>query len=128
MEDIKQIRNSFEQELVDKGYKFFRDNWKNSLRGFQRFIYDDKGLKYVITGYHYNHKEQGLHVDDTGDKYTFGTYFYIGGAKEQHIEVKFNADFLPNKYRPESTLEEVEEFFEKIFDCSGAKHKELNPF
>jgi hypothetical protein len=39
------INNSFEQELVDSGYKWFTDNWKNSIRGFQKRITDKKGTK-----------------------------------------------------------------------------------
>ena len=44
----KTINNSFEQELIDKGYKIFKDNWKNAIRGFQKKFTDEKGIRYFI--------------------------------------------------------------------------------
>ena len=43
------IRNNFEQEMIDNGYKIFESSLNNSLRGFQKKFKDKKGVKYFIT-------------------------------------------------------------------------------
>jgi hypothetical protein len=48
------IRNNFEQEMIDNGYKIFKSSFNNSLRGFQKKFTDKKGVKYFITVWHYN--------------------------------------------------------------------------
>ena len=48
MENINEIRNSFEQEMIDKGYKTFKSGFNNSLRGFQRRFDDDKGKDILL--------------------------------------------------------------------------------
>ena len=130
MELDKSINNDFEQTLIDNGYKWFSDNWKHSMRGIQKKIKDKKGIKYFITGYHYNlHKQYHDRTtgDDDYDRYSFRVQFrrYKDG-KDQTIDVSFSADFVPNKYRPLSTLEEIETFFEKIWKYFKFDYYDLN--
>jgi hypothetical protein len=136
----KSINNEFEQTLIDNGYKFFRDNWKNAIRGIQKRFDDERGTKYFITGYHYNWAKQfpereDLAKEDT-DRYTFHVQFrydkYRGNneeteyGKDQTIDVSFSGDFLPNKYRPITSLKEMEDFFEKMFVDFKFDYYELN--
>jgi hypothetical protein len=113
----KTIYNSFEQELIDNGYKIFQDNWKSSIRGFQKRIVDDKGTKYFITLYHYNFKKQHPEWDALEkDSYQFDVQFRIDKeGKDNCIDVRYSADVLPNEYRPVTTLKEIERFFEEFF-------------
>lgn len=72
------IRNKFEQSLIDEGYKIFTINYKNALRGFQKKVEDEKGVRYFINVYHYNHSEQlGL---TGGDTYTSDVNFIFKDA------------------------------------------------
>jgi hypothetical protein len=124
--DIKKINNEFEQTLIDNGYKFFKDNWHNALRGIQKRFEDEKGIKYYITGYHHNYSiqysdHQTLSSDNL-DRYNFKVQFRYDkrevddkSGKDQTIDVSFSADFVPNPYRPLTSLKEVEDFFEKMF-------------
>ena len=111
------INNSFEQSLVDNGYKWSPDTWKNSIRGFQKRITDIYGTKYFITGYHYNHHKLLDRADiEDEDSYSFDCQFTIErNGKDHTIDLHFNADFLENKLRPITTILEVEEFYEKFF-------------
>jgi len=120
----KSINNEFEQTLVDNGYKFFNDTFKNSIRGIQKRFTDECGTKYFITGYHYNFAKQFPKIGEDIDRYTFHVQFrndkYIdenkeGSGKDQTVDVSFSADFLPNKWRPITKLKEMEDFFEKMF-------------
>jgi len=111
------IYNSFEQELIDNGYKIFQDNWKNSIRGFQKRFRDDKGTKYFISIYHYNfgkhHPEWDVHGKDS---YQFDVQFRIDKeGKDNCIDIKYSAGVLPNEYRPITSLKEIEQFFEEFF-------------
>lgn len=117
MEDINEIRNSFEQEMIDKGYKTFKSGFNNSLRGFQKLFDDDKGKRYFITIWHYNHAEQ-LDRDDVPkkDSYTADSQFRFGKEdKDATCNVEFWGDVLPNEYRPLTTLKDIEDFFEKFW-------------
>jgi hypothetical protein len=42
------VNNDFEKKLVESGYKFFKDNCRGSIRGFQKRIADKFGTKYFI--------------------------------------------------------------------------------
>ena len=122
------FNNEFELQLKEAGYRWFQDNWKKSLRGFQKRFRDEKGIKYFITGYHWNF---GLEYNNAPkeDKYSFDCQFNIDdveGGKCQTIDVHFSADMLPNEYRPVTTLKEVEEFYEKFFNTMGCSYYELN--
>jgi hypothetical protein len=121
--------NKFEKQLEAAGYKWFEDHWKNSLRGFQKRFRDDKGTKYFITGYHWNFGVSYPDRADNRDEYSFDVQFTIDkGGKSQTIDLKFGADFLPNDYRPVSTLEEVEQFYENAWLQMGAEYYELNEY
>jgi hypothetical protein len=121
--------NKFEKQLEAAGYKWFEDHWKNSLRGFQKRFRDDKGTKYFITGYHWNFGVTYPDRAENRDEYTFDVQFTIDkGGKSQTIDLKFGADFLPNDYRPVSTLEEVEQFYENAWLQMGAEYYELNEY
>lgn len=129
--DIKKVNNDFEQTLVDNGYRFFKDNWKKSLRGIQKRFTDDKGTKYFITGYHYNYAIQFPDHEslskDAAERYSFHVQFrYEKDGKDQTVDTTFGADFLPNEYRPVTTLKDVEDFFEKMFVDFGFDYYELN--
>lgn len=119
--------NEFEKQLEAAGYKWFEDNWKNSLRGFQKRFRDELGTKYFITGYHWNF---GLVYPDRAedrDEYSFDVQFTVDkGGKSQTIDLRYSADMLPNQWRPVTTLKEVEEFYEKAWKDFGAEYYELN--
>src|SRR5690606_21186391 len=120
--------NEFELQLKEAGYKWFKDNWKNSLRAFQKKFTDEKGTKYFITGYHWNFGKQ---LNRTGiedrDQYSFDVQFNIDKkGKYQTIDIIYSGDFLPNEYRPVTTLKEVEDFYEKIWKDMNADYYELN--
>ena len=120
--------NEFEKQLEAAGYKWFEDHWKNSLRGFQKRFRDDKGTKYFITGYHWNFGEKYPDMENR-DQYSFDVQFIVdNGGKSQTIDLRYGADFLPNDYRPVTTLKEVEEFYEKAFNDFGADYYELNEY
>jgi hypothetical protein len=117
MIDINEIRNSFEQEMVDKGYKTFKSGFNSSLRGFQKLFNDDKGKRYFITIWHYNHAEQ-LDRDDVPkkDSYTADSQFtFKNQDKDATCNVEFWGDVTPNEYRPLTTLKDIEDFFEKFW-------------
>ena len=120
--------NEFEKQLEAAGYKWFEDHWKNSLRGFQKRFRDDKGTKYFITGYHWNFGEKYPDMENR-DQYSFDVQFIVdNGGKSQTIDLRYGADFLPNDYRPVTTLKEVEEFYEKAWKDFGADYYELKEY
>jgi hypothetical protein len=118
------FHNDFERQLEAAGYRWFRDNWKNAIRGFQKKYTDEKGVKYFITGYHYNHYKQGLNQAPDRDTYTFDVQFNIENEKEPLVDIQYHADFLDNEYRPTSTLKDAEEFFEKMWLSLGCRYYE----
>ena len=121
--------NEFEKQLEAAGYKWFEDNWKNSLRGFQKRFTDERGIKYFITGYHWNFGLVYPDRADDRDQYSFDVQFIVDrGGKSQTIDLKYSADFLPNQWRPVTTLKEVEEFYEKAWKDFGAEYYELNQY
>ena len=121
--------NEFEKQLEAAGYKWFEDNWKNSLRGFQKRFRDERGTKYFITGYHWNFGLVYPDRADDRDQYSFDVQFIIDkGGKSQTIDLTYSADMLPNKWRPVTTLKEVEEFYEKAWKDFGAEYYELKEY
>jgi hypothetical protein len=123
--ELNQINNSFEQSLIDAGYKFFPDTWKGSIRGFQRRITDEMGIRYFITGYHWNPGKKFDAAPDR-DQYSFSVQFSVAGeSKDKTIDINFNADFLPNEYRPVTELWEVESFFEEMWETIKPDYYEL---
>ena len=121
--------NEFEKQLEAAGYKWFEDGWKNSLRGFQKRFTDEKGTKYFITGYHWNFGLQFPGRADVRDTYSFDVQFVIKrDGKEMTIDLKYNADHLPNPYREVVSLKEVEEFYEKAWKDMGAEYYELDNY
>ncbi|CAB4143636.1 hypothetical protein UFOVP449_238 [uncultured Caudovirales phage] len=121
--------NEFEKQLEAAGYKWFEDNWKNSLRGFQKRFRDERGTKYFITGYHWNFGLAYPDMTDYRDQYSFDVQFTIdAGGKSQTIDLRYSADMLPNQWRPVTTLKEVEEFYEKAWKDFGAEYYELNEY
>lgn len=122
----KRFNNEFEKQLEKAGYKWFHDNWKSSLRGFQKRITDEKGTKYFITGYHYNfsksYPERNL---DNIDSYIFHGKFVIKkDGKEFIVNVEFRFDFVDNLWCNIIILQDVEEFFEKTWNYMGAEYYE----
>ncbi len=115
----KSVNNDFEQAIVDSGYKWFEDVWRHSIRAFQKRITDERGIKYFITGYHYNLNKQHpdmKHGDVDSDSYSFSVQFRKEKqGKDKTVNIDYSADFLPNKYRPVTKLKEVEAFFEKAW-------------
>lgn len=119
------FNNEFEKQLEEAGYRWFRDNWKNSLRGFQKRFTDEKGTKYFITGYHWNFGKVYPDRADDRDEYSFDAQFDIGG--DVCVNIDFSATFLPNKWnRKITTLKEVEDFYEKTWNDMKAEYYELN--
>lgn len=122
------VNNDFEKSLIDNGYKFFQDNWKNSIRGFQKKITDEYGIKYFITGYHYNHRKQLSRPDlEDIDSYCFDVQFRLDKqGKDFCVDLRFSGDFLPNKWRPVATLQDVEIFYENAWSDMMADYYEFN--
>lgn len=113
----KEIRNSFEQELANNGYNIFKSSYRNAIKGFQKRVKDEKGTKYFIDVWHYNHAEQ-LGRDDLPkeDTYTADSQFRFGKeGKDSTCDIQFTGDFLPNEYREVTTLKDIEDFFETFF-------------
>jgi hypothetical protein len=129
------VNNEFEKKLVENGYKFFKDNWKGSIRGFQKKITDKFGIKYFITGYHWNFGKTYNNAEDR-DSYSFDVQFNLDQyrgvdkdgesicGKSKTIDIRFSADFLPNQWRPVTDLSEVEEFYEKCWNDMMADYYE----
>ena len=122
------IRNNFEQEMIDKGYKIFKSSFNNSLRGFQKRFDDKKGKKYFITIWHYNHSEQlGLENLPKGDSYTADTQFrFDNGGKDNTCNIEYLGDVLPNEWRPVTTLKDIEDFFETFWKKMKPDYYESN--
>jgi len=122
------FHNDFERQLEAAGYRWFRDDWKSSIRGFQKKFTDEKGVKYFITGYHYNHYKQGLSQAANRDVYSFDSQFTIENEKEPWIDIQYHADFLDDEYRPVSTLKDAEDFYEKIWASLGCRYDEKHSY
>jgi len=117
MENLNEIRNSFEQELFDNGYKTFKASFKSALRGFQKRVRDKKGTKYFITIWHYNHSEQfGRDDIPKGDTYMAENQFkFDKDNKDNTCNVEYWGDVLPNEWRETTTLKDIEDFFESFW-------------
>lgn len=119
------INNYFEKLLVDNGYKIFEHSYNNSLRGFQKRMVDDIGIRYFISIYHYNHGRQIPNCDDYSDHYTFDVQFTLGeNGKESTINFEFNGDFIHNEYRQPITLKEAEEHIYKVWKTMNYEYYE----
>jgi hypothetical protein len=124
---MKEIRNSFEQEMVDNGYNIFTSSFNTAIRGFQKRIKDDKGTKYFITIWHYNHAEQLQRSDiEQRDSYTTDSQFRFNkGNKDCTCNIEFWGDTFPNEYREVTTLKDIENFFEEFFNKMQPDYYEL---
>lgn len=124
----KTIYNSFEQELIDNGYRIFSSSIKSAIRGFQKRFDDDFGKKYFITIWHYNLKKQ--HPEFTtapaGDSYTFDLQFRLNKRKKEiTVDLDIWGKVLPDEYEGEIiTLNEMEEFIEKTWINFGKPYYE----
>ena len=117
------INNPFEQGLIDKGYNIYNYHDPKWSRLFQRCIKDDIGKKYYINvleieGHHwwgdYNNRYQPeIQVDITHDN-----------SRVETITIKYHSDLFPNQWRVISTLDDIENFFEKIFTNLNADYSE----
>lgn len=125
MNDINEIRNSFEQEMVDKGYKIFKSGWNNSLRGFQKRFDDEYGKKYFITIWHYNHGEQSGREDiKPRDTYTADTQFTFNKF-DTTCNIEYWGEVLPNEYRKNISLSHIESFFEDFWNKMKPDYYEI---
>lgn len=122
----KTYNNSFEKQLEEADYKWFEDRWKNSIRGFQKKFTDDKGVKYFITGYHYNIAKQLDRPDLDKDSYSFNVQFTLDkNEKHQTINIEFMTNLFPNEWREFTTLKDIEQFYEKCWLDMKADYYEL---
>ena len=128
MENINEVRNSFEQELFDTGYRTFKSSFKSALRGFQKRITDKKGTKYFITIWHYNHAEQlGRDNIPKGDSYTADNQFrFDKDGKDVTCNIEYWGDVLPNEWRETTTLKDIEDFFESFWKKMKPQYYERN--
>lgn len=117
MQNINKIRNDFEQEMINNGYKIFKSSFNNSLRGFQKRFDDKKGKKYFITIWHYNYGEQLNRFDlPQKDSYTSEAQFrFEKSGKDNTCNIEYWGDVIPNKYRPITTLKNIEDFFDNCW-------------
>lgn len=124
----KTIYNSFEQEMIDSGYKIFSSGISYAIRGFQRRFDDDFGKKYFITVWHWNHGKQHPEWNNAPnqDTYQFTTQLRINkNKKELCVDLDVVADVLPTEYNTElTTLSELEAFFEKTWNDMGKPYYE----
>lgn len=125
----KTIRNSFEQNLIDNGYKIFKNNFNNSIRGFQKKYTDEKGVKYFLNCYHYNYGEQipnssALKIDS----YCWGAQFNLQNGKcNNTVDLHFSGKFIEDDYDTEiSSLPLVEAFYETFFRNFNCEYYESN--
>jgi len=118
--------NEFEEELVNNGYKFFKDLWKKSIKGIQKRFTDKNGTKYFITGYHYNFSKDFPERDfENYDRYNFTVQFiYEEETKSKTVDISYAADFVDNPWRPLTSLKEVEDYFENIWVMTKAEYYE----
>ena len=114
MMNINEVRNSFEQELINSGYKTFKSYLNKSLRGFQKKYKDTKGIKYFLNCYHYNHGEQIPHSSAPNENsYHWEAQFNIG---KNVVDINFGGIFIPDGWGNSlTTLKEVEDFYEQFF-------------
>lgn len=124
----KTINNNFEQELIDDGYRFYKDNLYNSIRLIQKEFNDEVGVKYYISIYHYNFRRKFPNRTDVEDVDSYDCkcrYIIDKKGKHKSITVSFNAKFLPNKYNAITTKKEMENFFEGMFWYLKADYNEI---
>lgn len=123
----KEIRNDFEQSLIDAGYKIYKDNLRQAIRLFQKAYRDELGVKYFLNVYHYNHGEQLPHTSAPNqDSYQFDAQFNLAdNGKDNTIDVQFMGDFTENEWRDKTTLLDAELFYERLFTSTGCKYYEL---
>lgn len=126
--DKFKLNNSFEEEMNNRGYKIYDDNYYNSIRLFQKKVTDAFGTRFYINCYHRNYYKQGIiyDVEQDYDRYSFEVQFNLDSKKEQTINISYSGDMLPNPYREVTTLDDVEVFFDNMFIYLNAKYYELN--
>jgi len=124
----KTIYNSFEQELVDSGYKIFQSGFSHAIRGFQKRFDDEVGKKYFITIWHWNHGKQHPEWNNAPNKdsYEFDLQFRIDKeGKDLTVNLTITGKNLPDEYGQEIvSLKETEEFIEKTWRDMNAAYYE----
>ena len=124
----KTIYNSFEQELIDSGYKIFKSGFSRAIKGFQKRFDDSKGKKYFITVWHWNHGKQHPEWNNAPDKdsYEFDLQFRIGKyQKELIVNLNISGKNLPDEYSGDViSLAETEEFIDKTWNNMGCPYYE----
>lgn len=125
MKEELKAQNKFEEELLLNGYKFFKDIWKKSIKGIQKKVTDKKGIKYFITGYHYNISLDFPNAPNK-DSYEFGVQFtYKNDGKSFTVNMNlFSTEFVDDKYGKITSIKEVEDYFENIFKKTKAVYYE----
>lgn len=126
MKNINEIRNNFEQELIDKGYLFYKHPLEDVLRSFQRKIEDDKGIKYWLCGHHVNLFDQLGVEKENRDRYEFHAQFTLDRYKKsQIVNLNFSGDFIDYGFNKDLTsIEDAERFFEKVWQDMKAEYYE----
>ena len=119
----KEIKNDFEQSLMDAGFRIYEDNLWNSLRLFQKAIKDDKGIKYYLNVNHYNIREQLKHPDaPDGDTYQARVQFTVDNAT---VNLNFSGKFTDNEFgKKEHNLDDAIKFFDRFFDKFNCEYYE----
>jgi len=117
-------KEEFIKELLDNGYQKFRDNLKNSEALYQKRVSDDEGIKYFLNVYHWNIKKLDPNTP-IPHSFHFEVQFYKDQeAKENTVNVSFHGEFIDNEYRPTTTLQDAELFFEGMFDKMKFEYRE----
>jgi hypothetical protein len=126
----KNIYNSFEQLLIDSGYKIYPDFLYNSIRLFEKKVVDNIGIKYNIHVYHYNFsKKYPEQVNiPPGDSYAFKCQFQTGSCDDDSsvINIERSNNNKKTISHPGVVLRESEDFFEKMFSCFSFEYYEKN--
>ena len=108
-----EIRNSFEQEMIDNGYRIFNQQYKNALRLFEKKFTDDNGIKYYIHVYHYNHREQiGNNRIPEGDSYQANSQMT---KNDMTFDLDVHGPSFIGGHIPTVTLEQMEQHYEDYF-------------
>lgn len=128
MIDLEKINNDFEQGMINRGYRIWRNNNDSAIRLFQKPFSDIYGIRYYLTCKHYNYYKQNVtvNIEHDYDRYSFSAQFEINdNTTENTIDISYYGDMIPNKHRDITSLDDIEIFFENMFLYLNAKHYEL---